>query len=162
MKKDLLVTFPFEALVRQLFGEERRYYVPLEPVIADVIEWHILNSGLSLQYKVQREAHQEVSRFVEYAETKLEHPRLWIYSDWYDSSEAYNRSKARNIRDRENEEMFRRNLKVVAQAYRDFTAEDDIAKSEAKAYALLKGEKMKSIYMLGVKPEQLITDRSKL
>lgn len=158
----LLVTIPFDSFIEQIFGDEKRYYIPLEPVIAEVIEYHIKNSKLESLYKIQYFAHQEISRFTDYKETKLKFPRLWIYSDWYDSSENYNRRKAHSIRDREEAEMLARNVKLVSKHYRDFTGVDNIALSEAKAYALIKGNKLISIKMLGVNIDKLITDKSQL
>ena len=161
-KADLLVTFPLESLIKQLFGEDRKYYVPIETIIAQVIDYHIKTSKLELLYKIQYEAFQEISRFSSYKETKLAQPRLWIYKDWYESEQNYQRQKAHSIRDRENTEMLERNVKIVSKAYREFTGVDNAPLSEAKAYGLLRDNKMASIKMLGVDLTKLITTREQL
>ena len=156
-KKDILVTIPFDSLIQQLFGEDRRYYVPLEPVIADVLEYHIKQSKLETQYKIQRKGFAEISRFVEYEETILKNPRLWIYADWYESSENYNRNKAVSINDRFERESLAANIKLVKKYYKEFTGVDNDEVAEAKCYALVRGNKIASLKMLGVPIEKLIT-----
>jgi hypothetical protein len=159
MNKELLVTIPLDSLITQLFGEERRYYVPIEPVIAQVIDYHIKTSNLELAYKIQYKDYDEVDRFSKYLESTLDRPRLWIYRDWYDSDQNYQRRKAHSIRDKEEADMLRANIKIVAKAYREFTGIDDVPTSEAKAYALVKGNKLASIQMLGVELSKLITKK---
>ena len=161
-KAELLITIPLDSLIQQLFGEERRYYVPLEPVIAEVIEYHIKNSNLGLSYKIQYSSHEEISRCVTYTEVTLHKPRLWIYKDWYDSEQNYNRLKATSEKERIDSEMLSRNVKIVAKAYREFTGNADVAISEAKAYGLLRGNKMASIQMLGIELSKLITMKEQL
>ena len=150
MKKDILVTIPFDSLIQQLFGEDRRYYVPLEPVIQHDPQYHIKNSHLETQYKIQRVGFAEISRFVEYKETTLEHPRLWIYSDWYDSEQNYHRLKKTSDDDRTDRETLAKNIKLVKKYYKEFTGVDNDEVAEAKCYALVKGNKLASIKMLGV------------
>ena len=156
MKKDILITIPLESFIEQMFGEERRYYVPLQPTIAEVIEYHIKNSHLELQYRIQYTAYQEISRFVSYSETRLAHPRLWIYSDWYDSEQNWQRRKIQSENDRIEAEILAKNIKLVAKYYKEFTSVNDNEVAEAKAYGLIKGNKFASIKMLGVPMDKFI------
>jgi len=163
MSKELLLTFPLNAFIKQIFGdEEPRYYVPVEPVIAQVFDYHIKNSGLELTYKIQYTSHAEISRFSVYKEQTLAKPFLWVYRDWYNSDQNYNRLKALSEKERTEDEMLKKNVKIVAKAYREFTDVQDIAVSEAKAYGLLKGNKMKSIQALGVELSKLVTTKEQL
>ena len=162
MKKDILVTIPFESLITQLFGKDSRYYVPLQPIIADVLEWCIKEFKLETQYKIQRTGYDEVTRFIEYNEITLSHSRLWMYQDWYDSEQNYNKRKINSENDRFEREKLSKNVKLVKKYYKEFTGveNDDIA--EAKCYALVKGNKLASIKMLGVPMEKYITSKEQL
>jgi hypothetical protein len=161
-KKEILVTIPFESLITQLFGQERRYYVPLETVIADVIEYHIKQSNLHTLYKIQRSSFAEISRFIEYKEVELSHPRLWVYSDWYDSEQNYNRLKKNSDKDRFEREALSRNIRLVMKYYKEFTGVDNDEIAEAKCYALVKDNKLAAMKMLGVPVEKLITKKEQL
>ena len=161
-KKDILVTIPFESLVNQLFGEDRRYYVPLQPTIADVLEWCIKEFKLETQYKIQRTGYDEVTRFVEYDEITLSHPRLWIYQDWHDSEQNYNKRKINSENDRFEREKLSKNVKLVKKYYKEVTGVDNDEIAEAKCYSLVKGNKLASIKMLGVPMEKYITTKEQL
>jgi len=162
MKKEILVTIPFDSLINQLFGEDRRYYVPLEPVIADVVEWCIKEFKLETQYKIQRTLYAEIDRFIDYKETTLSHPRLWIYSDWYDSEQNYHKRKITSENDRFEREALAKNIRLVKKYYKEFTGVDNDEVAEAKSYALVKGNKLASMKMLGVDITKLIIKKEQL
>lgn len=157
MKKDILITIPLEALIEQLFGkdEEPRFYVPIQPTIAEVLEYHIKHSKLELLFKIQYSTFAEISRFTEYKEEPLEYPRLWVYKDWSDSNENWYKKKAISEKERKENELLKLNIKIVAKAYRTFVGSDSVEQSEAKAYALLKGNKMASIQAMGIELSKL-------
>ena len=84
-------------------------------------------------------------QLVDFDGSKLEHPVLWSYKEWYDSSTNYKRLKKWQDQCIDNRNIQLANVKILKKAIRDIMLIDDDDIATGRAYYYLTNKKFGTI-----------------
>src|ERR1017187_7291950 len=88
-------------------------------------------------------------QFTSFEGKKLNHPLLWKYKYWVESSEKYQKDKERSEHERQERYIFDYNVKIVSKACINIMLMEE-SQALSTAFVIVKHNKTNALTMLGV------------
>ena len=136
--KQKLGTIPMYDIVNGFLGYGYWDKRPVPKHIADIIFQSLKNESIGY---IQFEDIDTLE--------PLDEPVLWDINFWRTSTDSWKRARAYSDRQKEDAEIMKHNVRLVAPFVSTFLGIEDAEKCRAKAYEILKTNKLKHLKLMG-------------
>lgn len=136
--KPQLITLPLTDTIHGFLGYGYWEKRPIPKHIAEIIYQHLHNETIC---HIQFDDEDTLQ--------PLDEPILWDISHWAASTERWKKHAAHSEKEREQREVMNHNIRLVAPFISSFLGIEDKEKCMAKAYEILKGNKIKQLRLIG-------------